>query len=280
MRNAHNKSQDVNENDYEPDYDDEDVRSTKKESKRKRRKRIVLWLITLGIIAILADLTILLYTGKIWFNSPTRKEYPIQGITLSSLQGDINFNALEIENISFAYLKASEGKSLKDVQFSSSWESSKDSTVKTGAYHKFSFFDDGKVQAENFIETVGKISSDGYRLIPAVDITKSGLSLAYLPDKETIVSELKEYCEAIESEYGVNPIIITGDKFYNKYLKSDFSGYKLWIIDFFSKPNSINWSLWCYSPRGKLGGTSNTENYISLSVFNGTRSDFSKLQFK
>lgn len=286
MRYTANNSNNYYDNDYEPDYyddsdygSDEDVKSYKKRRRVRKRRRIVLWLITLGILAILIDLTVLLYTGKIWFNSPTRKEYPVQGITLSSLQGAINFNALEMENISFAYLKASEGKSLKDKQFSASWEESKESTVKTGAYHKFSFSDNGQTQAKNFINTVGKISNDGYRLYPAVEVTKSGLSLASPPKKEAVVGALKEYCKTIKNEYAVNPIIITGDKFYKEYLKDDFSGYKLWIIDLLSKPESINWSLWCYSPRGKLNGISEGKNYISLSAFNGTRENFSKIQY-
>ena len=244
-----------------------------------KRRRVVLWLITLGILAILIDLIVLLYTGRIWFNSPARKEYPVQGITVSSLQGSINFNALEIENVSFAYIKSSEGRNLKDTQFDASWNNSKDSTVKTGAYHKFSFTDDGQSQAENFIQSVGKISKNGYRLIPAVEVTKSGLSLAYSPKKDTVVSELKEYCKAIKNEYGVNPIIITGDKFYNDYLKDDFSSYKFWIIDLFSKPDSVSWSLWNYSPRGKLSGTSNSKNYLNLSVFNGSKQDFEEMQY-
>ncbi len=286
MRYTANNSNNYYYNDYESDYyddsdygSDEDAKSYKKRRRVRKRRRIVLWLITLGILAILIDLTVLLYTGKIWFNSPTRKEYPVQGITLSSLQGAINFNALEMENISFAYLKASEGKSLKDKQFSASWEESKESTVKTGAYHKFSFSDDGQTQAKNFINTVGKISNDGYRLYPAVEVTKSGLSLASPPKKESVVSALKEYCKTIKNEYAVNPIIITGDKFYKEYLKDDFSGYKLWIIDLLSKPESINWSLWCYSPRGKLNGISEVKNFISLSAFNGTRENFSKIQY-
>lgn len=287
MKYTRENSNNAYDDNYEPDYYDDynyensgsNKRSIKKKQRGQKRKRIVLWLITLGILAILIDLTVLIYTGKIWFNSPIRKEYPIQGITVSSLQGEINFNALEIENVSFAYIKASEGKSLEDTQFSASWNNSKDSTVKTGAYHKFSFTDDGQAQAENFIHTVGKISNNGYRLFPAVEVTKSGLSLAYLPDKETVVSELKEYCKAIKDEYGVNPIIITGDKFYKNYLKDDFSGYKLWIIDLFSRPDSINWSLWNYSPRGKLNGTSKSNNYVNLSVFNGSRQEFADLQF-
>lgn len=285
MKYNSNNSNNAYDDNYEPDYYDDydygnnDTKSNKRRRKGQRRKRIVLWLITLGILAILIDLIILLYTGKIWFNSPARKEYPVQGITVSSLQGAINFNALEIENVSFAYIKASEGKSLKDTQFEASWNNSKDSTVKTGAYHKLSFSEDGKSQAENFIQTVGKISNDGYRLLPAVEVTKSGMSLAYSPEKDTVVSILKEYCKAIKDEYAVNPIIITGDKFYKEYLKDDFASYKLWIIDLFSKPDSISWSLWNYSPRGKLNGTSNSNNYIDLSVFNGDRQDFVKLQY-
>lgn len=287
MRNSNNSNNFYVDN-YEPDhyndsdydYEENDNRAYKKKRRSQKRKRIILWLITLGIAAILIDLIILLYTGRIWFNSPDRKEYPIQGITVSSLHGEVNFNALELGNISFAYLKASEGENFVDEQFKSSWENSKDSTVKTGAYHKFSFSDDGKNQAENFIKTVGKISSDGYRLFPAVEITKSGLSLAYSPKKEDVVIELKKFCKAVKDEYGENPIIITGDKFYKEYLQDDFAGYTLWIIDLFSKPDSINWKLWCYSPRGKQNGFSNTKNYMNLSAFNGSRQDFIKLQYK
>ena len=287
MKNTLNYSENYYDDNYEPDYYDDsdfdydsDKRSYKKRNKRKKRKRLVLWLITLGIAAIVIDLSVLLYTGKIWFNSPTRKEYPVQGITVSALQGVINFNALEMENISFAYLRASEGESLVDEQFKASWDNSKDSTVKTGAYHKFSFSDDGETQAENFIKTVGKIANSGYRLYPAVEVTKNGLSLAYSPDKDTVVRELKKFCKAVKGEYGVNPIIITGDKFYKDYLQDDFSGFKLWIVDLFSKPDSISWSLWCYSPRGKLNGISNSSNYINLSAFNGSKQDFIKLQYR
>lgn len=288
MKKTSSNSKYVNNVDYEPDYyDDSDYddyddydKSYKKRHRKDKRKRVVLWLITIGIIAILIDLTILMYMGKIWFNSPTRKEYPVQGVTLSSLQGEINFNAFEVENISFAYIKATEGENLVDEQFENSWDNSKDSTVKTGAYHKFSFSDDGKIQAENFVKTVGKISNDGYRLFPAVEITKSGLSLGYLPDKETVVKELKEYCKVIKNEYGFNPIIMTGDKFYQDYLKDDFSGYKLWIIDLFSEPKSISWSFWNYSPRGKANGISNKNNYVNLSVFNGSKQDFISFQYK
>lgn len=285
MKRNSNNSKYLNNSDYELDddnldYDEyDDAVSYKKKHKRDKRKRVVLWLITLGIIAILVDLIILMYTGKIWFNSPSRKEYPVQGVTISSLQGEINFNAFEIENISFAYIKATEGSSLVDEQFETSWDNSKNSTVKTGAYHKFTFSDDGETQAENFIKAVGKISNDGYRLFPAVEITKIGLSLAYSPDKETIVNELKKYCKAVKDEYGFNPIIMTGDKFYNDYLKDDFSEYKIWITDLFSEPKSISWSFWNYSPRGTVNGVSNRKNYVNLSVFNGSKQDFINFQY-
>lgn len=286
-RTANNSKYPLND-DYEPDYydseyedyDNSDAKIYKKRHRKEKRKRIVLWLITLGIIAILIDIAVLMYMGKIWVNSPIRKEYPVQGVTVSSLQGEINFTAFEMENISFAYIKATEGDNLIDKQFKTSWDNSKDSTVKTGAYHKFSFSHDGKTQAENFINTVGKISNDGYRLFPAVEITKSGISLAFSPEKETVVEELKKYCKAIKDEYGFNPIIITGNKFFEDYLKDDFSGYKLWIIDLFSKPNSIDWSFWSYNPRGKINGISNKNNYVNLSVFKGSKQDFVSFQYK
>ncbi len=280
MKN-YDKNYEASEPDYYDEYDyDNSKKSYRKKHRKSKRRQVVLWLITLGIIAIAADLIILLYTGKIWFNSPSRKDYPVQGIIVSSLQGELNFNAFEVENISFAYIKATEGDSLIDDQFKASWENSEKSTVKTGAYHKFSFSDDGKSQAENFIKTVGKISSSGYRLIPAVEITKSGISLAYSPDKDSIVNNLKEFCSAVKDEYGFNPIIITGDSFYEDYLKDDFSAFTLWITDLLSEPKSINWSFWTYSPRGKINGVSNAKNYVNMSVFRGSRQDFISLQYR
>ena len=49
------------------------------------------------------------YTGLLQFNYPSKKEYPIRGIDISHYQGNIDWSELSKENISFVFIKATEG---------------------------------------------------------------------------------------------------------------------------------------------------------------------------
>lgn len=51
----------------------------------------------------------LIYNGIIWFNNPSKSEYPVRGVDVSSYQGDIDWQVLSSQGIDFAFIIATEG---------------------------------------------------------------------------------------------------------------------------------------------------------------------------
>jgi lysozyme len=74
-------------------------------------KKLSILLVLLSVLTTV----ILLYNGIIWFNAPTTSKYPVRGIDVSHHQDTIDWKMLtENENISFVYIKATEGTSWED----------------------------------------------------------------------------------------------------------------------------------------------------------------------
>ena len=79
-----------------------------------RKKIIICGFIILFVPLVLA---LLLFFGVLHINNPSAKEYPIRGVDVSSYQGEVDWDTLSEQNISFAYIKATEGSSYKDDRF-------------------------------------------------------------------------------------------------------------------------------------------------------------------
>ena len=80
--------------------------------KVKRNKLII----TLLVITIVICITVffLVWNGVIILNGIYAEKYPVKGIDVSSYQGEIDWEILSNQNISFAYIKATEGSSYED----------------------------------------------------------------------------------------------------------------------------------------------------------------------
>ena len=76
------------------------------------KRKILIPLILLVVAACLVP--ILLYFGVLHINNPSRTKYPVRGVDVSHYQGEIDWGRLAGEDISFAYIKATEGSSHKD----------------------------------------------------------------------------------------------------------------------------------------------------------------------
>ncbi|MDB5231830.1 MAG: glycoside hydrolase family 25 protein, partial [Chitinophagaceae bacterium] len=81
--------------------------------------------------------------------------YKLYGIDVSKYQGNIDWQAvrgMRVDSIqlSFAFMKATEGFSLKDDMFERNWRKSREAGLSRGAYHFFMPDRSGKVQANFF----------------------------------------------------------------------------------------------------------------------------------
>ena len=155
-----------------------------------------------------------------WVVSPR----DVIGVDISEYQADVDMEALAEQNISFIYMKATEGSSYTDSRFRENWENAEEAGIPAGAYHFFSFDSPGKLQAENYVSTVGSISG---KLIPAVDVEYYGDKREDPPEPEEVAKELSAFLGALEEEYHVKPMIYCPREIYRKYI----AGYLTAIRD-------------------------------------------------
>lgn len=204
-----------------------------------------------------------------WFAS----RYEVHGIDVSHYQGRIDWKKIEEQDISFAFIKATEGSSTVDEYFQSNWEAASQTQLFLGAYHFFSFDSGAEEQAELFINTVGDLSG---KLIPVVDVEYYGDKEKNPPEQETVVNELKKFLAILETQYQVKPMIYSTYKVYHRYIKGTFDEYPLWLRNVYYLPNldgNADWLFWQYTDTARLDGYEGEEKYIDENVFYGSKQD-------
>lgn len=229
------------------------------------------------IITIVATFALLIYNKVIILNNPSSNDYPIRGVDVSKYQGEINWDILSKQNISFAFIKSTEGSSYVDPKFKYNWNEASKMSLVVGAYHFFSFDSSAKTQAENFISHVPKQEGT---LPPVVDIEFYGNYKKDHPSKAKTQAELQIMLNILKSHYGKEPIIYATQSSYNLYIKDNFPNNDIWIRNVYFKPSLYNkreWSFWQYSDTTVLDGYNGEEKYIDMNVFNSTTEEFEQL---
>lgn len=243
--------------------------------RRKSIKIIIIVAVVLLIIAV--SVFVMLWNGIILLNNPSKDAYPIRGVDVSSYQGEIDWNTLSKQNIQFAFIKATEGSSFIDPNFSSNYENAQKTSLRIGAYHFFSYDSSGKTQAENFIKTVPKIDN---MLPPVVDVEFYGDKEQNPPDSKDVQKELDDFLYQIEEYYNKRPIIYATEKSYDMFISEKYNNYNIWIRNVICYPSISDgrtWTFWQYTNRAVLNGYNGSEKFIDMNVFNGSKEDFEKL---
>lgn len=130
--------------------------------------------------------------------------------------GEIRWKSFAKQNIQTAYIRATKGTTFEDGAFRDNWNGSKDTDISVGAYHVLELDTDGTKQAEHFINAVGEDLSG--RLIPAVEVRLRGLYRLLPPDYYEAADNLADFCDRIEKQYGVRPVIYCTERTYKTSL--------------------------------------------------------------
>ncbi|MBS1621987.1 MAG: glycoside hydrolase family 25 protein [Bacteroidetes bacterium] len=200
--------------------------------------------------------------------------YSIHGIDVSKYQRLIAWEEVQAMNVKdiklgFAFMKATEGIGNTDPQFQRNWKRAKQAGMVRGAYHFFIGSKDGKMQAENFINTVDLEKGD---LPPVLDVEQANGNSTM-----NLQREIKQWLETVENYYQVRPIIYTNVDFYNQRLGHDFDKYPLWIAHYYQPQQpriDRTWSFWQHSDKGRVNGIFSR---VDFNVFNGDSVDFKNL---
>ena len=226
----------------------------------KRGKVLKTVRIMITVILILCITILLLY-----FEVPCRiisDKFPEKGLDVSHYQGRIEWQKIEEQGITFAYIKATEGSSSIDEFYAENIDGAGSAGIRAGAYHFFSFDSPGRQQAEHFIDKIG--SQDGM-LIPAVDVEYYGDKRKNPPNVESVRTELSSMLNVLEDNYGCNPLIYSTQSFYCRYLEGYYDEYPLWIRGVYLPPVQ-DWVIWQYSDMICLEGIAGTEKYVDGNV--------------
>ncbi len=240
-------------------------------------KKKVLWLVitTVAFLILLCGvLFALVWNGVILLNGISARSYDVKGVDVSSYQGEIDWETLSSQDLSFAFIKATEGSSFVDKYFAYNYEEAKKTHLAVGAYHFFSFDSQGITQAENFINTVAP--HDGM-LPPVIDLEFYGDKAKNPPEREDVDAQLQAMLGALEEHYKQKPIIYATEESYELYLSGGYEEYDIWIRNVITKPklsDQRDWTFWQFTNRERLEGYAGTEKYIDVNVFDGSKEEF------
>jgi len=194
------------------------------------------------------------------------------GLDVSEYQGEIDWTLVDnIEDnypIAFVFIRATAGNDRVDGKFEDNWLGAKNRKMIRGAYHYYRPNENSLEQAELFIKTVQLQKGD---LPPVLDIEK-------LPKEQSIKNlklGLRRWLKAIEAHYKVKPIIYTGEKYYDDFLKDEFSDYLFWIANynFYREKIGEDWLFWQFTEKASIRGI---KGNVDVNIYNG---DLEQLRF-
>ena len=194
------------------------------------------------------------------------------GLDVSEYQGKIDWDLVQNfeENypLDFVFIRATAGKDRQDAQFENNWNQAKNNKMIRGAYHYYRPNENSLEQAQLFIETVQLQKGD---LPPVLDIEK-------LPKEQSLKNlkiGLRRWLKAVEAHYKVKPIIYTGERYYDDFLKEEFSDYLFWIANynFYREKIGADWLFWQFTEKASVSGI---KGNVDVNIFNG---DVEQLRF-
>ena len=194
------------------------------------------------------------------------------GLDVSEFQGEIDWDLVgtmeENHPLEFVFIRATAGNDRVDGRFEENWLGAKKRKIIRGAYHYYRPNENSLEQAKLFIETVQLKKGD---LPPVLDIEKlpKGQSL------DSLKMGLRRWLKAVEAHYKVKPIIYSGEKYYDDFLREDFSDYLFWIANynFYREKIGEDWLFWQFTEKASVTGI---KGNVDVNIFNG---DVEQLRF-
>lgn len=203
--------------------------------------------------------------------------YYCYGIDISRYQTDIEWDkikvltdahgrttnsvnqAKDIRNVSYVFIKATEGNTLKDKNFKKHWRNAGKAGIRRGAYHFFRSSKDAEVQASHFIKTVGALSDNDLPPVLDIETIHKGCSHKSLNDKALT------WLKTVETHYGRKPVVYSSAAFINDILCEEIkTNYPIWVAHYGAKsPRCKKWHIWQFADDAVVYGI---DGYVDLNV--------------
>ena len=200
----------------------------------------------------------------LWFwwvpnHRPALEPGQTYGVDVSAHQGTIDWAAVADDDISFAYIKATEGGDFVDERFESNWEGVHDAGLKRGAYHFFTLCTPGHVQADNFLRVA---EPEREALPPAVDLELAG-NCSERPPAGEVEAQLDAFLSHVEDAWGDEAVLYVGEDWRERYGRDE--SHPLWVRRFLLRPDE-RWHIWQLHGYARVDGI---DGPVDLNVMGG-----------
>ena len=243
----------------------------RKTGKRKaRRINISIWVVAavLTALAALIAMPYLKEKPQSYKGAKVPEGYHCYGIDVSRYQPRIEWDSLkvltdgqyrtirsatrakDIRNVSFAFIKATEGNSLKDRHFNKHWKNAGKAGIRRGAYHFFRSSKDAEEQALHFINTVGDLSENDLPPVLDIETIHNGCS------RKTLNDRALKWLNIIEKHYGRKPIVYSPASFIRHNLCDEIKeNYTIWVAHYGTpEPDCDLWHIWQFADNAIVYG--------------------------
>lgn len=185
----------------------------------------------------------------------SRNSNNLKAIDISHFQSGINLNAVKMQGISVAILKASEGEHTKDPAFRDLYSKVKVAGLKIGAYHFLHVGGEYTVdkQVDNFCEAISGLAFD---CKIAIDIEDGGY---HGGTPEQVTSQVLDFASKVTTKTNIPCCVYASTSFIKEHFTAAIKTLPLWIAEYGVDTPGFNgfydtWVGFQYSDKGNLGG--------------------------
>ncbi|AGB04467.1 lysozyme M1 (1,4-beta-N-acetylmuramidase) [Aciduliprofundum sp. MAR08-339] len=195
----------------------------------------------------------------------------VYGVDVSHWQGEVNWQEVYNDGYRFAFVKATQGTSYVDSEFTTNMKNGHAAGLYMGAYHfaepNTPIESDADQEADHFVNTISPYLKDGY-LVPVLDLEDNSNDLTWTQ----LTDWANAFCSRVYNETGIRPLIYTSSS-WAENLAQSITQWDLWIAEYTGdtseEPNTgvwPSWSFWQYTDSGSVNGISGN---VDEDIFNG-----------
>lgn len=204
-----------------------------------------------------------------------RRRYGIDWskLRIYSLGGGRRVRGVVDYPVSFAYIKATEGRTVYNKYYPSDLRQARRHGIHVGSYHFFSTRSTGAQQAAYFLKMAWVAQSD---LPPVLDLEPTDAQIRQMGGDGALFRQVLNWLQIVERRHGKRPILYVGQLFVNNHLKhapAALRKYDVWIARYGEFKPYVHLLHWQLTPYGRVRGI-RTE--VDVNVFNGSKEEFAK----
>ena len=187
----------------------------------------------------------------------------VAGVDVSHYQSPLNWSAAFASGVRFAWVKATEGQTYRDLAARGHLDGARAAGVRVGAYHfatASSIANDPEAEAAWFRKVCTELGS--FDLPPALDIETNPNGMAPAALAEWVV----RFCQTSTLLWGRRPIIYTYSAFLPQLGRDPrLAAFPLWIARYTTKndpgpvPPWVTWDVWQWSVGAVVGSAGKTD---------------------